>query len=254
MVVLSLQSGSNGNCTYVEARGVRLLFDAGISGKRAEARLAANGLDIRQVDAVIISHDHHDHVCCAGVYHRKFGLPVYVTAGTLAAATAKYTLGSIAEVHHFDPRRGLRFGDVRVETIPTAHDGADGVAFVVDDGRRRLGILTDLGHVFGGLDEAVASLDAVLIESNYDPDMLDSGPYPRSLKRRVRGPGGHISNIEAATLLAAAGKRMSWACLAHLSEQNNHPDLALQTHRDILGRRLGLHVAGRYGPSQLLEV
>lgn len=255
MLVLSLQSGSNGNCTYVEARGVRLLFDAGISGRQAEAVLAARGRDIRAVDAVVISHDHHDHVRCAGVYHRKFGLPVYVTAGTFAAAKAKYMLGPIGDVRHFDPRRGLRFGEVRIETIPTAHDGADGVAFVVDDGRRRLGILTDLGHVFAGLDEAVGSLDAVMIESNYDPDMLAGGPYPEFLKRRIRGPGGHISNVEAAGLLrAAAGKQMKWACLAHLSEQNNEPDLALRTHRDILGRRLGLHVAGRYEPSELLEV
>ena len=255
MLVLSLQSGSNGNCIYVEAGGVRLLFDAGISGRQAEAALAANGRDVRAVDAVIISHDHHDHVRCAGVYHRKFGLPVYVTAGTFAAAQAKYTLGPIGDVRHFDPETGLRFGAVRVETIPTAHDGADGVAFVVDDGRRRLGILTDLGHVFAGLDEAVGSLDAVMIESNYDPDMLAGGPYPEFLKRRIRGPRGHISNVEAAGLLrAAAGKRMKWACLAHLSEQNNEPDLAVRTHRDILGRRLPLHVAGRYEPSELLEV
>jgi len=101
----------------------------------------------------------------------------------------------------------------------------------------------------------IASLDAVLIESNYDPKMLATGPYPAFLKRRIRGPGGHLSNIEAAELLAAsAGRRMKWACLGHLSEQNNSADLALATHRRIIGDRLAFHVASRFGVSAVLEV
>ena len=127
--------------------------------------------------------------------------------------------------------------------------------FVVDDGQRRLGILTDLGHVFDGLNSVLESLDAVLIESNYDAEMLADGSYPEFLKRRIRGPGGHLSNVEAAGLLdAAAGGRLQWACLAHLSEENNAPDTALQTHRDILGNRLGLCVASRYEATEVLEV
>jgi len=164
-------------------------------------------------------------------------------------------VGRIDEVRAFDAGQTLRFGGVSVETIPTPHDGADGVAFVIDDGRRRLGLLTDLGHVFAGLDAVIASLDAVLIESNYDPDMLAAGPYPEFLRQRIRGPGGHLSNGEAAELLrAAGGRRMQWACLGHLSAENNDPRLALRTHRRILPRRLGLHVAGRYEPSAVLEV
>ena len=149
----------------------------------------------------------------------------------------------------------LRFGKVVVETIPTPHDGVDGVVFVVDDGKHRLGILTDLGHVFSDLADVIGSLDAVLLESNYDPDMLANGAYPDWLKERIEGPGGHISNFEAAELLrAAASKRMKWACLAHLSHDNNTPDLALETHREILGDRLPLFVATRYEPSGVMEV
>ena len=255
MKVISLQSGSNGNCIYVEAGGARLLLDAGISGRRAQRRLAEHGRDICRADAVIISHDHADHVVSAGVFQREFGLPVYVTHRTLRAAEARHRLGALDEVRYYEAGDTLRFGDVAVRTIPTPHDGADGVAFVVDDGRSRLGILTDLGHVFAGLAEIVASLQAVLLESNYDPDMLADGPYPERLKARVRGPGGHLSNVEAAGLLhQAAGPRMCWACLAHLSEQNNTPDLALETHRRILGGRLPLHLAGRYAASDVLEV
>ncbi len=255
MLAIPLQSGSNGNCIYVEANGVRLLFDAGISGKRAAERLAAAGRDIRDVDAVIISHDHCDHVRWAGVFSRKFSLPVCVTSATLQAAAEKYDLGQINDIRHFTVGEAMAFGPVRVETIATPHDGVDGAAFVVDDGMRRLGILTDLGFVFGGLDEVVASLDAAVIESNYDGGMLDGGTYPAFLKQRIRGPGGHISNVESAQLLLrAASRRMEWACLAHLSEQNNNPQLAMRTHRDIVGDGMGLYVAHRHQATQLPEL
>ncbi|NOZ25150.1 MAG: MBL fold metallo-hydrolase [Nitrospirae bacterium] len=253
MIAISLQSGSNGNCIYVETCGVRLLFDAGISGVQAERRLAAHGLDIRLVDAVIISHDHHDHVCHAGVYNRKYGLPLYVTPKTLEAASKKHRLGRLKEVEYFQSDGEICFGEVSVQAVPTPHDGADGAAFVVSSRDKRLGIFADLGHVFGGLDRIIASLDAVFIESNYDPDMLAGGPYPQHLKERIRGPAGHISNIEAAELLADAG-RLRWACLVHLSENNNLPGIALTTHRRIVGPGLLLHTASRYLPTGILSV
>jgi len=254
MHVISLQSGSNGNCIYVETDGVRLLFDAGISGRQAQQRLAEHKRDITGVDAVLISHDHADHCRGMGVFHRKFGLPVFATAKTCHAAK-RYDLGKIEDLRHFHRGESLQFGHVTVETIPTPHDGADGVAFVVDDGKRRLGILTDLGHVFDELQAVVGSLDAVLLESNYDPDMLANGPYPDFLKERIEGPGGHISNVEAAeVLLSHAAKRMQWACLAHLSEDNNTPRLALKTHRRILGKRLPISVATRHEATEVMEI
>jgi phosphoribosyl 1,2-cyclic phosphodiesterase len=254
MRVIALQSGSNGNSIYVETDGVKLLLDAGISGRQAQARLAQHGRDVAAVDAVLISHDHVDHCRSMGVYHRKFGLPVYCTAETYRAAR-RYALGEIDDLRHFTAGETIRFGKVKIETLPTPHDGADGVAFVVDDGRRRLGVLTDLGHVFDGLEAVIRSLDAVLLESNYDPDMLADGPYPEWLKERIEGPGGHISNFEAAELLRShAPKRMQWACLGHLSADNNTPELALQTHRRMLGKRLPLLVATRYEATGLLEV
>jgi phosphoribosyl 1,2-cyclic phosphodiesterase len=253
--LISLQSGSNGNCTYVEANGVGLVFDAGLSGSQARRRLAARRREISRADALIISHDHADHVRCMGIYQRKFHLPIHVTAPTLAAAAGWCRLGQLTDVRHFRAGQALAFGDVRVETIPTPHDGADAVAFVVDDGRRRVGILTDLGCVFDGLAEVISTLDAVVLESNYDEDMLADGPYPPFLKARIRGPGGHLSNVEAAELLAAAaGRRMQWACLAHLSEQNNDPRLALETWREAVGAGLPLHVASRYHVGEVLSV
>jgi phosphoribosyl 1,2-cyclic phosphodiesterase len=217
MKVISLQSGSNGNCIYVEADGVRLLFDAGISASEVEKRLAQHGRDANAVDAVLISHDHIDHCRSMGILNRTFGLPIYATAKTYEAAQ-RFELGEIGDLRHFQAGETVKFGKVVVETIPTPHDAADGVVFVVDDGKHRLGILTDLGHVFDGLGDVVASLDAVLLESDYDPGMLANGPYPNQLKQRITGPAGHISNFEAAELLlGSASKRMKWACLGHLS-------------------------------------
>ncbi|MBN2295494.1 MAG: MBL fold metallo-hydrolase, partial [Pirellulales bacterium] len=200
MLTIPLQSGSNGNCVYVEAGNeetgtVRLLFDAGISGVQAKQRLARFGRRIEDVDAVIISHDHSDHTSTMGVFHRKFGLPIWITRHTFKAAGRRRPLGKIEKVNHFRAGETLRFTaggcDVHVETVPTPHDGVDGVGFVVQHQGSRLGILTDLGHRFDALDEIISSLDAVLLESNYDPEMLDYGPYPEFLKARIRGSGGH---------------------------------------------------------------
>ena len=255
MLAISLQSGSQGNCIYVEADGVGLLFDAGISGIRAEERLAAYDRDIRQVRALIISHDHADHVRCAGIYQRKYGLPIYITPDTLDAAAAAYRLRPMHDVRHFESGETIRFGKVTVETIPTAHDAADGVGFVVSAGRKRLGILTDLGHVFDGLDAVIGSLDAVFIESNHDIEMLENGPYPRFLKERIRGPEGHISNRESAELLRASDRgRLKWACLSHLSQNNNTPDLALRTHREISQAPHTLCTANYYEPTGMFKV
>jgi len=254
MICLSLNSGSNGNAIYVEADGAKLLFDAGISGKRAAERLAAAGRDIRDVDAVIISHDHIDHIRCAGIYARKFRLPIYMTRDTYRAA-GRYKLGAIADLRGFRAGEDLTFGGVTVHTIPTAHDATDPVAFAVNDGSRRVGVLTDLGHVFPALPRLLAKLDAVFLESNYDPDMLATGPYPAHLQARIRGSAGHISNVESAELVAArGGSRLQWVALSHLSEMNNTPQLALRTHREIAGRRRPIHLAPRDRASQLLHV
>jgi len=256
MIAISLQSGSNGNCIFVEADGVKLLFDAGITGVQAEERLAAHGQNIREVDAVIISHDHGDHIRHAGVYQRKYGLPLYATPATLAAASSRCNLGKLNDVRHFRSNDKLRFGNVQVHAIPTPHDGADGSVFIIESGAKRLGVLTDLGHVFKDLIGIVSSLDAVFLESNYDPAMLAAGPYPAYLKRRIEGPRGHLSNRDAAEILRRAVKvqRLQWACLAHLSEQNNHPDIALRTHHEVLAGNIPLYVADRYQATDVFTV
>jgi len=252
MRTFSLQSGSNGNSIYVETDGVRLLFDAGISGRQARVRMAAHGRDIRRVDALLLSHDHADHVRCAGIYQRLFGIPIYVTEPTYEAVRAG--IGAVDNVRTFRSGQSIAVGAVTIHTAPTPHDACDGVVFVAEHGGKRLGIFTDLGHPFVGLAELLESVDAAYLESNYDPVMLEAGPYPPHIKARIRGPHGHLSNDESANVLRASGRRHRWIALAHLSEHNNHPDLTLQTHRAIGGPGRNLTIASRYGVSAVLKL
>lgn len=252
MLTFSLQSGSNGNSIYVEAAGVRLLFDAGLSGRQTRLRMAVHGRDIRDVDAVVLSHRHSDHTRCAGVLHRLFNLPIYATPATHHAI--KPLVGALNGVRLFQPGDALTFGPVTVHTVPTPHDAAESVAFVIEAEGRRLGLFTDLGHPFPGLKQALADVHAVYLESNYDPQMLAEGWYPPEVQARIRGDGGHLSNQEAADLLRQYVPRPRWAALAHLSENNNDPQLALETSRRTLGADYPLTLAGRYGVSELLSV
>lgn len=252
MITFSLQSGSNGNSIYVEAGDVRLLFDAGISGKLAEGRMRVRGRDIHDVDALLISHDHNDHIRCAGVYQRKFKFPIYMTVATHRGTRCH--LGPLTDVRYFTAGKSLKFNGVTVHTIPTPHDATDGVGFVVEHDGKRLGILTDLGHPFPRLRSVLKTLDAAYLESNYDPHMLDAGPYPPEIKARVRGKAGHLSNAEAAKLIHANSGKLKWAAIAHLSEQNNHPDVAFDTHCNVLGHDFPLYLASRYDVSETLTL
>jgi len=257
MEVITLQSGSSGNCVFVRSGETRLLFDAGISGSKAAARLAEYGHDIRDCHALILSHEHCDHISGVGVFHRKFKLPVYANLRTWNATRSKPTTGCIGAPNHFVSGKPFEIGSLRIESLRTPHDAVEGVCFVIEDieSGRRFGLLTDLGHVFSGLPELIGTLDAVLIESNYDDAMLRDGPYPQRLKDRIAGKRGHISNTDAAELLGGCdASQLQWACLGHLSAHNNTPECALATHRQCLGDRFPIFCADRDGATQLPQI
>jgi phosphoribosyl 1,2-cyclic phosphodiesterase len=246
VLLISLQSGSSGNCIYVESQGVRLLFDAGLSALQVTQRLALHGRSADSADALFISHDHYDHVRCAGIYARKFKVPLFVTQRTLGASRRSIVPGPGMDVQYFRAGNSVKVGHLTVETVATPHDAADGVVFVIDDGRHRLGICTDVGHVFGDLKSLVKSVDGLFLESNYDEAMLANGPYPQRLKQRISGSRGHISNREAAELVASsASDKLQWLCLAHLSDKNNTPRKALAEHRALLGSALPIQLTSR---------
>lgn len=250
--MIPLQSGSNGNSIYVESREVRLLFDCGISAQRTAERLEKHSLAAAGINGLFVSHDHSDHISGVGVVTRKFGVPLFATSKTFTAAKRRmgFSDHKDLELQHFRAGDSVKVGHVTVETLSTPHDAVDGVVFIVDDGKSRLGICTDFGHVFSELENLVSSVDAMYLESNYDDHMLMHGSYPFPLKRRISGPGGHISNKESALLIAEhAGSRLQWLCLAHLSASNNAPNLALAAHREVLGDTLPITVAQRYDVS-----
>lgn len=254
MEVIALQSGSNGNCIFVRSRTTSLLFDAGISGRKAQTRLASCGYDIRDCDAVVVSHEHSDHICGLGVIQRKFGLPIYATQRTWNAVRAKPSIGSLSDSRHFEAGGCFQIGSLRIESLRTPHDAVEGVCFIVEDIEegQRFGIFTDLGHTFSGLEQALQGLDAVLVESNYDEAMLQNGPYPQRLKNRIAGRRGHISNDDAARLLdVCQAGQLQWACLGHLSGENNSPEVALETHHRRHADRFPIFCADREGAVQL---
>jgi phosphoribosyl 1,2-cyclic phosphodiesterase len=254
MEVITLQSGSSGNCVFVRSGDTRVLFDAGISGSKAASRLADFGCDIRECHALVLSHEHCDHISGAGVFHRKFGLPVYATLRTWNATRSKPSTGCIGSPNHFVSGKPFQIGSLRIEPLPTPHDAIDGVCFVIEDTHSglRFGLFTDLGHVFPALRKTIGTLDAVLLESNYDDTLLRQGPYPQRLKDRISGKRGHISNDDAAGLLELGdADRLQWACLGHLSAENNSPEVALATHRERNGNRFPLYCADRHGATRL---
>lgn len=253
MKVISIQSGSNGNSIFIDTGTAKFLIDAGVSAKQVEERLSLYGYHPEDITGVLISHDHSDHMRSVGIYQRKWNIPIYVTSKTINTGIRRYDLGVLRDLRFFKSGETLQFGAIKIETIPTPHDATDGVAFVVDDGAARVGVLTDLGHVFDNLRSVMMTLDAVLLESNYDPKMLALGSYPIYLKKRIQGPRGHLSNFEAAHLIRDCGLKLKWACLAHLSEENNEPSLALAVHRDIVGHRVHIHVAKRYEATGVFE-
>lgn len=257
MEVITLQSGSSGNCVFVRSGDTCVLFDAGISGSKAESRLAEFGYDIRDCQALVLSHEHSDHISGAGAFHRKFGLPVYANLRTWNATRAKPSTGYMGCPNHFESGKPFQIGSLRIEPLRTPHDAVEGVCFVIEDNDsgERFGLLTDLGHVFSGLEAIINSLDAVLIESNYDEEMLLQGPYPQHLKNRIAGKRGHISNEDAAQLLdKCQASQLQWVCLGHLSGQNNSPEVALATHRERHGDRFPIFCADRDGATQLPRI
>ncbi len=231
MLTFALQSGSCGNCYYYESGDVKLLFDAGIPWRSAVVRMGEYGASPEGVCGVFVSHDHSDHYSCAGVFSRMTKAPLYMSCGSYASVGGR--LGKVDGVETFCAGDEVRIGHVRVSTILTPHDACEPCAFVVDDGRTRVGVLTDLGHAFPELGACLGDLDAVFLESNYDAALLASNSaYPERLKRRIRGKRGHLENGESAALVkACASDRLRTVVLSHLSGENNSPALARAAFR-----------------------
>lgn len=235
-----LGSGSEGNATLVEGGGACLLIDAGLGPRQLAERVEAAGVDPASLDAVLLSHEHGDHARGAAAFSRRFGVAIAATRGTLEACA--FDPARLPPLQALDPGAERTYGRLVVKPVPVPHDARRPVAFVLTAGEACFGHVTDAGHLSRGLVEALRPCDALLVESNYDPALLRDGPYPWSLKERILGPLGHLSNADVGRLIEKGlGEPCRRLVLAHLSRKNNHPELAQLSAEEALTR------AGRRG-------
>jgi phosphoribosyl 1,2-cyclic phosphodiesterase len=240
-----LFSGSSGNATLVSGGGTNILVDAGVNGKNIDYALNALKFDPSKLDAILITHEHSDHVIGAGVISRRYNIPIYANRSTWNAFGNK--IGSIALDHQREFFDSFYIKEMLVEPYSIPHDAADPVCYSLSTGSSKISIATDLGHFTKRLLAKFENSDVVLLESNHDIDMLNRGPYPPYLKKRILGTKGHLSNEMAASAayeLARLGVR--GIMLAHLSEKNNTESIAYKTVSDYLDQKgvvIGKHMA-----------
>ncbi|MCM2130119.1 MBL fold metallo-hydrolase [Larsenimonas rhizosphaerae] len=228
----SLGSGSKGNATLVTSAECRVLVDCGFSLKDIEARLARLDVSPNELDALLITHEHIDHVRGAAALARRYDLPVYATPGTWL----KSGLKKLARVSMIAPEQHFSIKDMDIDVVTVPHDARQPVQFILGAGGCHLGLLTDLGHVTSHVLERYRHCDALVLECNHDRDMLQRGPYPPSLKRRVGGHWGHLSNEQAAELIKGIGtEHLQCVVAAHLSDKNNLAELAFEALVPLLG-------------------
>lgn len=232
MKICSLASGSKGNCLFIETGGVRLLIDAGLSLKETTTRLIASSIEPESIHAVLVTHEHIDHIRSAGSFARRYSVPVLVSYATRQAAQKHLEKVELLE---FETGYAFSFRDSMIDPFPISHDCCDPVGFIVESSEGRVGSATDLGIVTRLVQEKLKGCRALNLESNHDPEMLLNGPYPWNLKQRIKSRHGHLSNQETLGLLHdLAHEGLEALIMAHLSEVNNHPDKVIETTKAFL--------------------
>lgn len=232
MRLVSIASGSSGNCIYVGSDNTHILVDAGISNKRIEQGLNEIGVRGNELDGVVITHEHSDHTKGLGVLARKHGVPIYSTRETLEEIRNINSLGEYPEelLKPISPDVDFKIGDLCLKPFRIDHDAANPVAYRVQHEKKCVAVATDMGHFDQYIVDHLQGLDAILLESNHDVNMLETGPYPYYLKRRILGDHGHLSNENAGRLLNyILHDNLKHILLGHLSKENNYEELAYET-------------------------
>lgn len=228
-----LGSGSKGNAALVQSGVTTIMLDCGFSARETFDRLRRADVDAGQISAIVVTHEHSDHISGVGAVARKLGIPVWLTAGTARAANAR--LGRLPERQVFDPHTAFAIGDIEVQPYPVPHDAAEPAQFVFAANEVRLGVLTDVGSTTSHIETMLGMCDALALECNHDSRMLQQGPYPPALKERVGGRLGHLSNTDAAGLLDRIDRsRLQHLVAVHLSETNNSPSLAQAALAEVM--------------------
>ncbi len=264
MELCSIASGSSGNCICVGSDECHVLIDAGISGKKIEEGLNSIDLKTEEMQGILITHEHIDHIAGLGVLARRYGIPMYATAGTVDAILHTKSVGKIDEslFHVVCPEVDFIIGDLTIEPIAISHDAAEPVAYKIRQPEKTMAVMTDLGKYDDYIVEKLKDLDVLLLEANHDVHMLQVGSYPYPLKQRILGDRGHLSNELSGQLLGEVlHDNFKAVFLGHLSKENNYPELAYETVRlevtlgenPYKGDDLPMYVAKRDEPSQMVR-
>ena len=228
-----LSSGSRGNACYVETDDAKILVDAGLSGIEVERRLAAIGISPQSLDAIVVTHEHSDHIKGVGILARRYKLPVYANTQTLKRG--EKILGKLPAVISVQTGETFEINHLSLETFTKCHDAADPMGLVLSSNGVRMGHVTDLGRSTRLAEDRLSGCSALIMEFNYDPTLLSEGPYPLDLKRRINSSEGHLSNEQACELLETVSHPdLKWVVLAHLSETNNDAAKALRAAKNVL--------------------
>ena len=264
MKLFSIASGSSGNSIFVGTEQTCVLVDAGISGKRIEAGLQEIGHTGSDLQGILVTHEHSDHVAGLGVLARRCQVPIYATAGTIRQLRRQGTLGDIPEELYMEisPDTEIEIGDLRVRPFAISHDAVEPVGYRLESGKKSAAIATDMGIYSDYIVRALTGLDALLLEANHDVRMLEVGRYPYPLKQRILGERGHLSNEASGRLLGEVlHDDMKHIVLGHLSKENNYPALAFETvcaevtmgDNPYKAKDFAITVAHRDRPGDLIE-
>ncbi len=226
LAVCVLASGSKGNAIFISSGDTSLLIDAGLSGIEIERRLRSRGLDPKNLDAILVSHEHSDHIQGVGVLSRRYKLPVYINSKTRNAAVSQ--LGKLHDSKKFECGSTFTINDLAIHPFSISHDAKDPCGFTVNQNGTKIGIATDLGIATSMVKEHLKDCTLLILEANHDEDMLIDGPYPWPVKQRIKSRTGHLSNAASKTLLnELQHDGLQHVMLAHLSETNNTPQKAV---------------------------
>ena len=226
----SLYSGSSGNSLFVESENTKLLVDAGVSSKKIEEALANLESDPTSIDGILITHEHSDHVQGLGTFAKKFNLPVFVNEKTLDAMPKQKEKISEKNIKLFNINEKFEIGDLKVKPFSIPHDAANPCGFNIFKDDKKISIATDIGHMTNGILKNLEDSIFIMLESNYDPEVLKYSKYPYQLKTRIAGPDGHLSNeLAGKTISYLLNSGLKQAVLGHLSKQSNFPELAYKT-------------------------
>ena len=257
----SLYSGSSGNSLFVETENTKLLVDAGVSCKKIENALQDINIDPSSIDGILVTHEHTDHVQGLGTLSKKFDLPVFVTQKTLDAMPKQKDKISSKNVKIFNISENFEIGDLKIHPFSIPHDAANPCGFNIFSDNKKLSIATDIGHMTNDILKKLEESLFIMLESNYDPEVLKASPYPFSLKSRIAGPTGHLPNEMAGKTISHLLKSgLKTAMLGHLSKESNFPELAYQTVIDELisnnydENSLSISVASRDVHSKLIKL